>query len=172
MYYINYHKTNHNVETCRVKKKNSILVVYEVTTQQIKVQKPMRYYGNICGGIGHKLIDCPKYNDMHNMFKNKRVKNTKKQGVVEPKVANPLVHIMDVNMAITRARLLNNRCPRIESQSRKIDAKQKKEQRLQQSFMKILQEMQAKDPLINLIQTEKTQWSTSWARVLEFEVCT
>ncbi len=25
-----------------------------------------------------------------------------KQVVVEPKVANPLVHIMDVNMAITR----------------------------------------------------------------------
>jgi hypothetical protein len=36
------------------------------------------------------------------MFKNKGVKTMEKQVVVEPKVANPLVHIMDVNMAITR----------------------------------------------------------------------
>jgi hypothetical protein len=34
------------------------------------------------------------------MFKNKGLKNTKKAYVVEPKVANPSVHIVDVNMAI------------------------------------------------------------------------
>jgi hypothetical protein len=45
MYYTNYHKTNHNVETCRVKRKeDSVLAVSEVTTQQIRVQKPMKYY--------------------------------------------------------------------------------------------------------------------------------
>jgi len=32
--------------------------------------------------------------------------------------------------------------------------------------------MQAKDPPINLIQKEKTQWNTSWAGVPEFEVST
>jgi len=43
MYYTNYHKTNHNVETCRVKRKEeSILIVFEVTIQQIKVHKPMK----------------------------------------------------------------------------------------------------------------------------------
>jgi len=57
---------------------------------------------HICGDIGHKIIDCPKYNDMQNMFKNKGVKTIEKQIVVEPKVANPLVHIVDVNMANTR----------------------------------------------------------------------
>jgi hypothetical protein len=36
------------------------------------------------------------------MFKNKEVKTINKQVVVKPKVANPLVHIVDVNMAITR----------------------------------------------------------------------
>jgi hypothetical protein len=35
------------------------------------------------------------------MFKNKRVKRIEKQAVVEPKVSNPLVHMVDVNMVIT-----------------------------------------------------------------------
>jgi hypothetical protein len=40
------------------------------------------------------------------MFKNKGVKTTKKQVVVEPKVANPSIHIMDVNMVITRNKVI------------------------------------------------------------------
>jgi hypothetical protein len=39
------------------------------------------------------------------MFKNKGMKTTKKQVVVEPKVSNPLVHMVDVNMAITRSKV-------------------------------------------------------------------
>ncbi len=66
----------------------------------------MRYSCHIYGDIGHKIINYPKYNDMQNMFKNKRVKTTNKQVVVEPKVANPLVHIVDVNMAITRNKVI------------------------------------------------------------------
>jgi len=66
----------------------------------------MGYYSYICGDTGHKIIDCFKYNDMHNMFKNKGVNIIKKQAMVEPKVANPLVHIMDVNMAITRNKVI------------------------------------------------------------------
>ncbi len=62
----------------------------------------MRYFYHICGDIGHKIIDCCKYNDMHNMFKYKRMNATNKQVVVEPKVSNPLVHMVDVNMAIAR----------------------------------------------------------------------
>jgi len=65
----------------------------------------MRYYCHICGDIGHKIIDCCKYNGMDNMFKNKIVKTTKKQEVVEPKVANPSVHTVDVNMAITKNKI-------------------------------------------------------------------
>ncbi len=60
----------------------------------------MRYSCHICSDTGHKIIDCPKYNDMKNMFKNKRMKNIIKQIVVEPKVVNISVHIVDVNMAI------------------------------------------------------------------------
>jgi hypothetical protein len=35
------------------------------------------------------------------MFKNKGVKLIEKQVMVEPKVSNPLVHMVDMNMAIT-----------------------------------------------------------------------
>ncbi len=79
MYYTNCHMTNHSVETCKVKRKeDSILAIFKVITQQIKVQRPMRYSCHICGDIGHKIIDYPKYNDMQNMFKNKVVKSIKK----------------------------------------------------------------------------------------------
>jgi len=73
MYCTNYHKTNHNVETCKVKRKeNHVLAIYEVTTQHIKVQRHVRYSYHICGDTRYKIIDCLKYNDMQNMFKNKR----------------------------------------------------------------------------------------------------
>ncbi len=57
---------------------------------------------HIYGDTRHKIIDCLKYNDMHNMFKNKGVKPTEKQAVVKPKVSNPSIHMVDVNMAIIR----------------------------------------------------------------------
>jgi len=49
----------------------------------------MKYSCHICGDIGHKIVDYFKYNDMQNMFKNKRMKPTKKQVMVEPKVFSP-----------------------------------------------------------------------------------
>jgi len=79
MYYTNCHMTNHRVETCRVKRKEDFIpAIFKVITQQIKVQRPMRYSCHIHGDIRHKIIDCPKYNDMQNMFKNKGVKSIKK----------------------------------------------------------------------------------------------
>ncbi len=65
----------------------------------------MRYSYHICGDIIHKIIDCPKYNDMQNMFKNKGVKPTKKQVVVAPKVPNPSTHMVDVNMGIIKSKV-------------------------------------------------------------------
>ncbi len=94
---------NHNVETCRVKRKEDLVsIVFEVTTQHIKVQRSVRCSCHICDDTRHKIIDCPKYSDMQNMFKNKGVKPTEKQAMVEPKVSNPSIHMVDVNMAITR----------------------------------------------------------------------
>jgi hypothetical protein len=53
------------------------------------------------------------------MIKNKTMKPIEKQVVVELKVSNPSVHMVDVNMAITRARLLKNRCLRTKNQLRR-----------------------------------------------------
>jgi hypothetical protein len=39
------------------------------------------------------------------MFKN-RVKTIEKPSMVEPKVANPLVHMVNVNMAISRNKVI------------------------------------------------------------------
>jgi hypothetical protein len=39
------------------------------------------------------------------MLKNKGVKSKDKQVVVKPKVSNILVHMVDVNMAITRSKV-------------------------------------------------------------------
>jgi hypothetical protein len=65
MYYINYHRKNHNVETCRVKIKEDLVpIVSEVIIQQIKVQRHVKYSYHICGDTRHKIIDCPKYSDM------------------------------------------------------------------------------------------------------------
>jgi hypothetical protein len=65
MYYTNLHMINHNVKTCRIKRKDDLVpTIFEVPTQQIEVQRPGRYSCDICGDTGHKIIDCPKYNDM------------------------------------------------------------------------------------------------------------
>ncbi len=86
------HGTNYNVENYKVKiKKYFVPTISEVTVEQIKEQKLVRYSYHICGDTRHKIINCLKYNDMQNMFKNKGVKTTKKQVVVQPKVTNPLV---------------------------------------------------------------------------------
>jgi hypothetical protein len=117
MYYTYCHKTNHNVETCRINgKEDPIPTISEVTTQHIKVERPVKYSCHICDDTRHKIIDCPKYNDMQNMFENKGVKPIDKQVVVEPKVSNPSVHIMDVNVAITRSKVTKNKCLRTWSQ--------------------------------------------------------
>ncbi len=48
---------------------------------------------------------CFKFNDMQNMFENKGMKTINKPSMVEPKVVNPLVHVVDVNMAITKSKV-------------------------------------------------------------------
>jgi hypothetical protein len=39
------------------------------------------------------------------MFKDKGVKTIEKPFVVEPKVVNPFVHVMDVNMPIAKSKV-------------------------------------------------------------------
>ncbi len=53
----------------------------------------------------------------------------------------------------------------------KYVTKQEEEQRLQQYFVKTIQEMQTKDPPESQNQKEKTQWNTSWARLPNMLKC-
>jgi hypothetical protein len=65
MYYTNRDKTNHNVETYKVKRKEEpIHVVSKHTIQLIKILRLVRYSCYICGDIGHKIIDLGLYSDM------------------------------------------------------------------------------------------------------------
>ncbi len=66
----------------------------------------MRYPCHIYGETRHKIIDCPKFNDMQNMFLQKGMKTIEKPFVVEPKVINLSVRVVDVNMAITRSKVI------------------------------------------------------------------
>jgi hypothetical protein len=45
---------------------------------------------------------------MQNVFKNKGLKPIEKQVVVEPKVSNPSIHMVDVNMAINRSKVIED----------------------------------------------------------------
>ncbi len=75
MHCTNCHRKKHNVKTYRFKRKEDLVpVISKVIIQHIKVQKPMRYFCHICGDTKHKIIYYLKYNDMQNMFRNKRVK--------------------------------------------------------------------------------------------------
>jgi hypothetical protein len=73
------------------------------------------------------------------MFKNKEVKPTNKQVMVEPKVLNPLVHMVDVNMAITESKVTKKHVFKDkEPIKKKFVANWEKKQRLQQSFINII----------------------------------
>jgi hypothetical protein len=102
----------------------------------------MRYSYHICGDTEHKIIDYPKNNDMQNMFKSKGVKPTNKQFVVKPKVSNPSIHMVDVNMAITKSKVTEEQLFEDKKPIKnKYVVHWEKEQRLQQSFVKTTQEM-------------------------------
>ncbi len=75
------------------------------------------------------------------------MKTIEKPYVVEPKVANPLGHIMDVNMAITRSKVTKEQVFKdIEPIKKKSTIDLEEEQRLQHCCIKIIQEMQIKEP--------------------------
>ncbi len=71
--------------------------------------------------------------------------------------------MMDVNMAITRSKVTKEQVFKDRKPiKKKFATNWEEEQRLQQSFVKTIQEMQVEDPPQNLILKEKAQWNTSW----------
>jgi hypothetical protein len=79
----------------------------------------MGYSCHICGETRHKIIDCPKFNAMQNMFKNKGMKTIEKPFMVEPKVINPSIHVVNVNMAIIGSKITKEQVFKDKSKSRR-----------------------------------------------------
>jgi hypothetical protein len=72
MYCTNYHHTNHNVKTCRSKKKEEPTITpIEANAQASKPPKPLNYSCHICGIMGQKLTNYPRFGEMQTMFKDK-----------------------------------------------------------------------------------------------------
>ncbi len=71
------------------------------------------------------------------------------------------------------ARLLKIKCSRTKSQSRRsLLLICEEEQRLKQSFIKIIQEMREKNLPESMNPKEKAQWNTGWARLPKTKVST
>jgi hypothetical protein len=65
------------METCKSNKKEEpIVVVVETIIQVGQPSRPLNYPCHICGIVGHKLMNCPRFGEMKTMFKYKRGSTT------------------------------------------------------------------------------------------------
>jgi hypothetical protein len=71
--------TNHNVETCKKKKKQTTMASTKATQPSQKTQNTSSYACHICGLNGHKMTNCPKFVEMQKIFHEKSMKVTKVQ---------------------------------------------------------------------------------------------
>jgi hypothetical protein len=69
----NYGMANHNMETCRKKKRGTTMATIEEAKPSQKTQKTSSYACHIFGLNGHKMIDCPKFVEMQKMFHGKSI---------------------------------------------------------------------------------------------------
>jgi hypothetical protein len=76
---------NHNVETCKKKKEQTIVVTTEATQKNQKPHKTSSYACHICGLHGHKMTNCPKFIEMQKMFQGKSMTITKVQPIAKIK---------------------------------------------------------------------------------------
>ncbi len=101
MYYINCYYTNHNVETCRSKKKDEPTIAITKTTFQVgKSPGQLNYPCHICGIVGHKLMNYPRFGEMQNMFKDKGGQSTKSKLTSKVKMVTTSINMVDVNVTI------------------------------------------------------------------------
>jgi hypothetical protein len=74
--------TNHNVETCR-KKKKIIVAIIEAAQPNQKLQNTSLYGYHICGLNGHKITNCPKFTEIQKMCHDKSMIVAKVQPVAK-----------------------------------------------------------------------------------------
>ncbi len=87
LYCTNYHHIKHNVETCKKNESEEpTITTIETTIHASKVPRPLNYPYHICGIVGDKLMNCLKFGEMQNMFKDKGSQTTKSKPRIEVKV--------------------------------------------------------------------------------------
>jgi hypothetical protein len=96
---------NHNVETCRKKKEETMVATKEATQPSQKPHKTSSYTCHICGLNGHKMIDYPKFTEMQKMFHGKSMITVEVQPIVEAQTVTTDVNVVDVNVA-TRSKAI------------------------------------------------------------------
>ncbi len=67
------------VETHCNKKEKLMVIDSKLIIQSTKLHKPMKCLFDICGVIKHMTMDCSRFNEMQNMFKNKGIKLVESQ---------------------------------------------------------------------------------------------
>ncbi len=92
--------TNHNVETCKKKKKQTIMATIKAIQTNQKPQKTSSYACHNYGLNGHKMIDCLKFVEMQKMFHGKSMTIVELQHV-ETQIITANVNVVDIN-ATTR----------------------------------------------------------------------
>jgi hypothetical protein len=75
--------TNHNVETCKKKKEQTMVATIEAAQPSQKTQKTSSYACHIYGLNGYKMIDCAKFDEMQKMFHGKFVTIIEVQPIAE-----------------------------------------------------------------------------------------
>ncbi len=86
------------METCKSQKEEPTIVI-EINAHVGKPSRPLNYPCHICGILGHKLMNCPKFNEMQTMFKDKG-KTIENKHVPEIKVVNVSINMVDVHVTI------------------------------------------------------------------------
>ncbi len=89
---------NHNVEICKKNKEQTIVATTKVIQPSQKPNNTSSYACHIYGFNGHKMIDCPKFVEMHKMFHGKSMALTKVQLVVKTQTITIDVNVVDVNV--------------------------------------------------------------------------
>jgi hypothetical protein len=94
--------TNHNVDTCKKNKEQTMVATTKVTQPIQKTQKKSSYACHICGLNGHKMIDCPKFVEMQKMFHGKSVIVVEVQHVAKTQIVIMDVNVVDVNVTTSK----------------------------------------------------------------------
>jgi hypothetical protein len=117
MYCTNYHRANQNIKTCRSKKEEPIVVATKATTQVGKPPRLLNYPCHIFGIVGHKLTNCPRFNEMQSTFKDKTNQSTKFKPIAEVKTLLPqLTWWMSMLPLIIKQ--MKNKCLKTKNQGR------------------------------------------------------